>query len=126
MDTKQVIVIRKDLKMRKGKIAAQAAHASMAFITKRWKKNKGVYKFIPTEEIEHWFSNSFAKICVYVESEKDLHKIYQLAIEANIPSSLIKDSGRTEFHGIPTYTCCAIGPAEVSKIDKITGALPLL
>lgn len=126
METKQVIVIRKDLNMRKGKMIAQGAHASMAALTKFMTKNqRGWWAFYPPTEMEEWLNNSFTKICVYVESELELKEIFTRAAHAELPCSIIKDNGKTEFKE-PTYTAVAVGPAEVSKVDEITGKLPLL
>ncbi len=136
-NTKQVIVWRHDLKVRKGKIAAQAAHASLAAFLELMKdvgpinkdkslsEDERVYQLTDKGAIR-WLDTSFAKICVYVESEKELMEIYAAAKKANLPVSLITDSGRTEFKGVPTKTCLAIGPAESEEIDKITGHLKLL
>lgn len=126
METKQVIVIRKDLKMRKGKMIAQGAHASMAALTQWMTKNRrGWWAFYPPAEMEAWLENSFTKVCVYVNSEQELKEIYTKAAHAALPCSLIKDNGKTEFKE-PTYTAVAVGPAEISKVDKITKDLPLL
>jgi len=132
MNTKQVIVMRKDLNMRKGKIAAQAAHASMKVFFDRMKQygfakdGSGTFRLEATPEMTHWMNNAFTKICVYVNSEAELLKVYQDACNADLPAGLIRDAGHTEFNGVPTLTCCAIGPCEVSKVDAITGRLPLL
>lgn len=132
MDTKQVLVVRKDLNMRKGKIAAQCAHASLKVLVDNISHKKDLKKGATeitirlTAEMDAWLSGSFAKICVYVESEEELLRIYNNAKEAGLPASIITDAGRTEFHGIPTKTVIAIGPASIGKIDKITGHLPLL
>lgn len=126
METKQVIVIRKDLNMRKGKMIAQGCHASMAAVTKYMETDwLGPWQMFPTSPMKEWFNNSFTKICVYVESEKELIDIYKQAEAKEIPCSLIKDSGKTEFKE-PTHTAVAVGPAEVVDIDEITGELPLL
>ena len=130
MNTKQVIVIRKDLKMRRGKEIAQGSHASMAFLTESAKKGFVYYLFTlirlwlhkPSQE---WMKGSFAKVCVQVNSEEELNKIYQLALDKNIMAKLIIDSGRTEFGGRPTSTAVAVGPDECDKIDQITGNLDL-
>ena len=80
-----------------------------------------------TTEMHDWiFSDSFTKICVRVGSEKELDDIFAQAQKAGIVSALIIDSGKTMFHGVPTKTCCAIGPDYSSKIDIITGELKLL
>jgi PTH2 family peptidyl-tRNA hydrolase len=71
-------------------------------------------------------SRSFTKICVSVNSEEELLSIMSYAAGLKIPCALIKDNGKTEFGGVPTYTCCAIGPAQEEDIDKVTGGLPLL
>lgn len=123
---KQVIVIRKDLKMRRGKEIAQGAHASIAFLTNRLQRdgNDGHEAVFSEEEVE-WIEGSFAKICVRVESEEELLDIHQQAKDAGLVSELIEDSGATEFHGQPTYTCLAIGPDHSERIDKVTGSLKL-
>jgi len=125
---KQVIVLRKDLNMRKGKMVAQGSHASLACITQYFKKSsRGSYRFFPPKEMEEWlFDTSFTKICVSVDSEMELIKIYTIAIASGLTASLIQDKGNTEFHGQPTYTAVAVGPGEANKIDKITGHLKLL
>ena len=138
MDIKQVIVYRRDLTMRKGKIAAQVAHASMAVFFDRREPggeylqehpNGGLsevsfedYLLIPlTPEMRVWVNGLYAKIVLSCADEADLLRIYELAKAADIPTALITDAGRTEFHGIPTHTTVAIGPASTEAIDKITG-----
>ena len=124
---KQVIVVRKDLNMRKGKIAAQVAHASMgAILSFRDSFDGDTVVLRPTEEALYWLNTTFTKICVYVNSEEELVGLYERAKSAGIVSCLITDNGLTEFNGIPTKTCAAIGPALVEDVDAITGGLPLL
>lgn len=125
MNTKQVIVIRKDLNMRKGKIAAQASHASLAVFTNIMIMNGPEYRMILTDSMREWLNGSFTKICVYVESEEELIEIHQKAKSSNIPCSIITDNGTTEFNGVPTKTAVAIGPDYSNIIDNITGHLPL-
>lgn len=123
---KQVIVMRHDLKMRRGKQIAQGAHASMSFLTRRL-QSSGVLNladFSPSAQA--WISGSFAKVCVRCNSEEELMAIYDKAVAMGLEVHLITDSGRTEFHGQPTRTCLAIGPDEASKIDQVTGHLELL
>jgi len=117
---KQVIVMRKDLNMRKGKMIAQGAHASMAAILNHSNQ------VIDHEYIKEWLDGSFTKICVSVDSERELLDIFDSANHWKLPCALIKDNGTTEFGGIKTYTAVAIGPAESEVIDKITGDLKLL
>lgn len=125
MNVKQVIVIRKDLKnkegnkVRTGKIIAQACHASIAFLTSKIKSKDPL-----TEVQEYWIENDFTKICLGVNSEKELIELHNRCTEFGIVSKLILDSGRTEFSE-PTYTCLGLGPDYSEKLDKITGHLSL-
>lgn len=118
--TKQVLVIRKDLNMRKGKIAAQAAHASLnSFLM-----SVGCMKWRRITQI--WQDSTYDKICVYVNSEQDLLHLFTECKENDIPCSLIEDLGKTEFNNVPTFTAIGIGPYWSHEIDRITGDLPLL
>ena len=123
---KQVIVMRHDLKMRRGKQIAQGAHASMSFLCRRLQAQGSISldDFSPNERA--WLTGSFAKVCCRVNSEDELMAIYDKAVELGLGVHLITDSGRTEFHGQPTRTCFAIGPDEAGKIDPVTGHLELL
>jgi PTH2 family peptidyl-tRNA hydrolase len=123
---KQVIVMRHDLKMRRGKQIAQGAHASMSFLCRRLQDQSSVSLNDFSDSERAWLAGSFAKICCRVNSEEELMSIYDNAIAANLQVHLITDSGKTEFHGQPTRTCLAIGPDESSKIDAVTGHLELL
>jgi len=78
-------------------------------------------------EVEQtWLTGSFAKVCCRVNSEEELLVIRDKAVEAGLEVHVITDSGKTEFHGVPTNTCLAIGPDVAEKIDEITGHLELL
>lgn len=123
---KQVIVMRHDLKMRRGKQIAQGAHASMSFICRRLQEAGSVSLDGFTHAQRAWLTGSFAKVCCRVDSEEELMQIHDKALEAGLEVHLITDSGRTEFHGQPTRTCLAIGPDEADRIDPITGQLQLL
>jgi len=147
MEVKQVIVVRRKyphpknegefVKVRTGKIIAQACHASLKIFFDRMEKvywgdrespnSDNEYDWVSelTPEMEAWKEGAFTKVCVYVDSEEELLEIVRLSEQAGLPTALITDSGRTEFNGVPTNTCCAIGPAMSSKIDVITGELPL-
>lgn len=124
---KQVIVMRKDLNMRKGKMIAQGCHASMkVFLDRpRFIFNRFLLAIAITKEMNDWVNGLFTKICVSVDSEQELKDIYNKAKKAGLPCALIEDAGLTEFKQ-PTLTCCAIGPASEEKIDPITGNLKLL
>ena len=124
---KQVILIRKDLKMRRGKEIAQGSHASMEFLLHQVRDDlqdspKEVSVAL-TETEKAWISKGMAKVCLRVNSEEELLNHHQKARAAGLKSYLIQDSGRTEFHGVPTFTACAIGPDDEQKIDAITGDL---
>jgi len=124
--TKQVLVMRHDLKMRRGKQIAQGAHASMSFICRRLQETGSVSFDDFTEAQLAWLTSAFAKVCCRVNSEDELMEIHDKALKAGLEVHLITDSGKTEFHGEPTNTCLAIGPDEAEKIDEITGHLQLL
>lgn len=125
--------------MRKGKIAAQAAHASTVVLLDLimedvlwkeahpdgWMKNGYIWKS-PKSSVLDWINGKFTKICVSANSKKELYDLYHLALDSGIPCSLITDAGLTEFRDVTTETCIAIGPAWSEEIDVITGHLPLL
>ena len=125
--TKQVIILRKDLNMRKGKMIAQGAHASLnAFLSKSWVDVDPKRLLVPLNDVaERWFNGTHTKITVSVNSEEELLALCEKAKELHLPHYLVKDAGLTEFKE-PTYTALAIGPEESDKIDVITGELPLL
>ena len=127
MNPKQVIVMRKDLNMRKGKMVAQGAHASMKVLIGLSFMRRGTMQFhMDDENFSYWIRNKFKKVCLGVNSEEELIQIYEAAEEAGIPCAMVNDEGLTEFHGVETKTCCGIGPADSDEIDKITGHLKLL
>lgn len=136
MKTKQVIVMRTDLNMRKGKMAAQAAHAAMAFITRRLELSyvqsdshtTDAYEasvLLSAKEVE-WLDSSFTKVCVGIDSEEALLDIYKRADVEEIEAHIIQDNGTTEFGGVLTYTCLALGPDDADRIDELTAHLKLL
>lgn len=135
---KQMIVMRHDLKMRKGKIAAQAGHACVTAVLMALEREDrlgdvmtsgGWMELRPTDKPEtplsQWFRNGTAKICVYVDSEEALLDLDRRAKELGYISALIQDAGHTEFHGQPTYTCLALEPLFPEQTEPLTGALPL-
>ena len=151
METKQVIVVRHDLikgekAVRRGKMMAQVAHASLAsllklfIITKSETIDGGFLEpgqiqynynlsFGKDTMLDEWLNKKFTKIVVYVPGEKELLELYQKLCNNSdklIPFALITDSGLTEFKGVPTHTCLGIGPYISKDIDEFTGNLPLL
>jgi PTH2 family peptidyl-tRNA hydrolase len=130
---KQVIVLRTDLNMRKGKMAAQASHASMKVFFDHMVDVGDTCKELGPHEGWNWYSEvlpwiegSFTKIVVGVESEEAFLALRDAAQAARLPCAAIQDNGATEFHQVKTWTALAIGPAEAEDIDKITGHLKLL
>ena len=120
-EPKQVIVMRKDLNMRKGKIAAQSSHASLGAILNYGGKihEETLTLTIDNYAVREWLEGRFTKVCVSVDSEEELLDIHQKALLNKLNVKLIKDAGLTEFGGIPTYTCLAIGPEYPDKVDPI-------
>ena len=113
---KQIIIMRKDLKMKIGKSCAQAAHASM----------KATLSNLDDPRVKEWLAGSFTKIAVGVDSEEQLLAIVESARSAGIIAELITDNGLTVFKGVPTITCAGIGPDTHENLAPITGSLKLL
>lgn len=150
MNSKQVIVVRHDLikgehAVRRGKMMAQVAHASIGSLLKLFNITKSEtlkggflelgqisynyeLTFGPDTVLDDWLNGKFTKIVVYVPGEKELLDLYEKLCKADdlIPFALITDAGLTEFKGVPTNTCLGIGPFISEEIDKYTGELPLL
>ena len=127
---KQVILIRKDLNMRRGKEIAQGSHAAMDFlvepICEQLEASGGSKVLLElTAKEQKWVLHGMAKVCLRVNSEAELLECHEKALKTGLKSYLIQDSGRTEFHGQPTFTACAIGPDEAEMIDRVTGSLVL-
>ena len=116
---KQVIVMRTDLNMRKGKMIAQGAHASIMFLIRDRMQRE-------YQGVIDWINEGMTKICVRCDSEDQLIELETKAELAGLRVNLITDKGTTEFNGVPTKTCLAIGPDLIEKIDAITGELKLL
>jgi PTH2 family peptidyl-tRNA hydrolase len=114
---KQVIVFRSDLRLSKGKAAAQAGHAAVSAAEEAHKHHRSW--------LDGWKSEGQCKIAVKVKNEKELLELEKQAKELELPSFLVVDRGLTE---IPpdTITCLGIGPAPAEMIDRLTGRLPLL
>ena len=105
--------MRKDLKMSPGKLAAQAAHASVLAL---WQA--------PDATVSKWRKEGITKVTLAVDSEKKLLEIYKKSVAAYLPTGLVADEGRTEVKP-GSITGVGIGPALAKDIDKITGALKL-
>jgi peptidyl-tRNA hydrolase, PTH2 family len=128
-DVKQVIVIRRDLKMRRGKEIAQGSHASTAWLTSLVAEAVDPTTRAATITIDPvafvWMTTSHRKITLQVPDEANIVALHEAAMARGLRSHLITDSGRTEFGGVPTITALAIGPDLGALIDEVTGALSI-
>ncbi|MCF7862319.1 peptidyl-tRNA hydrolase Pth2 [Candidatus Woesearchaeota archaeon] len=114
MVLKQVIVVRSDLKLPKGKMSAQCAHAAVEAVVRSEK-----------DLVKKWRSEGSMKIVVKVDDLKELYRINQDAKDFGLVTALITDAGRTVI-APGTTTCVGIGPDEEEKIDSVTGKLGLM
>ncbi|MHC1570449.1 MAG: peptidyl-tRNA hydrolase Pth2 [Methermicoccaceae archaeon] len=114
MEYKQCLVIRADLKMGKGKLAAQAAHAAIAAFERSSKKTR-----------DAWLLQGQKKVVVRAESEQELMELYELAVRMGLPCALVHDAGLTQLPP-NTLTALGIGPAQAEHIDRLTGNMRLL
>ena len=137
-NSKMMIVMRRDLKMRKGKIAAQAGHACIDAVLQALQKEDRLNDLVsspegmmlkttdkPESPLTEWFNNGCTKVCVYVDSEEELLAIAEKAEARGIIAAVITDWGLTEFHGEHTKTCLAIEPLPAEIANELTGELPL-
>ncbi len=113
-ELKQVILVREDLNMPKGKLAVQVAHASVDAVLKSGKKI-----------VNLWKSQGMKKVCLKVDDLKALQEYMDKGKVQGITTSTITDAGKTVFSG-PTITCGAIGPEFSEKIDLVTSELKTL
>ena len=117
-DYKQVIIVRTDIPMSRGKLAGQVAHAAVA-----------ACKHIDckSEDFNAWFvhGKEQPKIILSVDNEDKLMNIFAKALAAELPVALVYDLGKTEL-APNTLTCLGIGPAKADRINKITSSLKLL
>jgi len=114
---KMVLFVRMDLKMGKGKIAAQCSHATLGCYKVALKGHKGA--------IEQWEVNGQPKIALKCEEEEKLLALRDHARSLKVPFSLIRDAGRTQI-APGSKTVLGVGPAPEDVVDKITGHLKLL
>lgn len=111
---KQVIVVNDSLKLPKGKLAAQVAHAAVAAFLVSSQKTR-----------QAWLKDGMPKVVLKGENEEELLSLEALAQQQGIPAQLIRDAGRTV---VPegTITCLGLGPAPEPELDILTGSLKLL
>lgn len=110
---KQVILVRADLNLAKGKMAAQVAHASVGALVKSHK-----------DDIKKWQSEGQKKVVLKVKDQEEIFKYKRDAEDAGLITSLITDAGKTAI-APGTVTCLGIGPENEEKIDKVTGKLKM-
>lgn len=111
---KQVIVVNQSLKLPKGKLAAQVAHAAV-----------GAYLDAGEDAQVDWLNEGMPKVVLQAADEADLLRLQDAAMAAGLPFLLVEDAGRTV---VPegTITCLGLGPARDEDIDRVTGELKLL
>ena len=114
---KVVVLVRQDVKMSKGKTAAQACHAAVSCAVQAMKRQPSVFS--------EWDSIGQKIVCLKVASQKELFEFKAIADAQKLITGLICDAGRTEIEP-GTFTCMGIGPAKQSVLDKITGELSML
>ncbi len=114
MAYKQVIVVRADLKLSQGKLAAQVAHAAY---TSAMEATPGARR--------GWEKDGQKKVVLQVQNIGELRTLEEKCEKARLPHAVIADAGLTELPP-GTVTCLGIGPAAEEKLDKVTGSLPLL
>lgn len=130
-DIKQVFVVRKDLNMRKGKIAAQVSHACLNSFINQTKLNPIDTNSLAldpntNEKINKWIHGDYKKIVLQCETLDDLDRISLSCLTGGIYVERVWDLGLTEFNGVNTLTCIAIGPDFSSLIDPFTKDLKLM
>lgn len=111
---KQVILVRQDLQLPKGKLAAQVAHGAVE-----------AYSRADVESQKKWKFEGQMKIVLKVKDESELFAYLQLAKDAKLPNAIITDAGKTVISP-GTVTVLAIGPALENVVDALTGNLALL
>lgn len=114
MSFKQVILVRMDLKMEKGKLAVQVAHASVEAVLGSSK-----------EKVHEWYEEGMKKVTLKVADLKELQKYQREAQKQGLKTAIITDAGKT-FFDKPTVTCAAIGPDTEERIDRVTASLKML
>ena len=114
MQYKQVILVRDDLKLSKGKLAVQVAHASVECALKTQKT-----------KVQMWQNEGMKKAVLKVQNLEELQEYLKTANNKGLITALITDAGLTQIP-IGTTTCLGIGPDEEDKIDSVTGKLKLL
>lgn len=142
-EVKQVIVMRRKypdgkggtVGLRRGKEIAQACHASNAFLLQdlekmlecdsRMPRLQQLFEMSMSPAVKKWLNEGIRKVVLQVDTEEELMTIADICYEEKLECHVITDSGLTEFGGVPTKTCLAIGPDFSSRIDRVTGNLKI-
>jgi peptidyl-tRNA hydrolase len=111
---KQVIVVNEALRLPRGKLAAQVAHAAV-----------DAYVRAPRDVQRRWLKEGMPKVVLRCETEDDLLELHAAATAAGLPTSLIRDAGHTVLEP-GTITCAGIGPAAAADLEPLTGTLRLV
>jgi len=114
--SKMVLVVRTDLGMTKGKVAAQCAHAALDCYKKAVKRHQ--------DALNAWETTGQTKVCLKIDSEAALLDLAAEAKKNGINFGVVRDAGRTQVDA-GSLTVLGIGPAKIEQIDKITGHLKL-
>ncbi len=117
---KQAIVLRGDIKMSKGKAAAQAAHAAVEAVLIILDSDNPIWH----KWLREWRREGQKKVVLKARDEKELLELFESAKRLGLPVSIIRDAGRTELPP-GTLTAIAIGPAPAPLVDRVTGKLKL-
>jgi PTH2 family peptidyl-tRNA hydrolase len=115
MAVKLAVVVRTDLDMGRGKIAAQVAHATVA----------AVLGNPDGADLATWLRDGQPTVVLKVTTAEHLRDVVRQGQAAGLPVEFVNDAGRTQVTP-GTLTCCALGPAESRRIDAVTARLSLL
>jgi PTH2 family peptidyl-tRNA hydrolase len=115
MPVKLCLVVRTDLGMGRGKVAAQVAHGAVA----------AALASQDSPEFVSWLQEGQPKVVLRVPSGEHLHQIVAAGRAAGLPVQVVHDAGRTQV-AAGAATCCALGPADSARVDAVTASLPLL
>ena len=117
MDHKLVVAVRTDLKMSKGKLAVQVAHAAVICALAARRHHRRIFR--------KWYDEGQKKVVVKIKGEKELFLLKADAEASGLQTGLVRDAGLTELKP-GTITCLGIGPGRNEKVDDVTGEYPLL
>ncbi|KAI2632430.1 PTH2-domain-containing protein [Hypoxylon sp. NC1633] len=124
-ECKLVLVVRTDLGMTKGKIAAQCSHATLACYKTMSRAARRNPASPEARLLQRWERRGQAKIAVQTKSQDSLLELQRKAVSLGITAEVIQDAGRTQIDP-GSLTVLGVGPAPKSVIDKVTGGLKLL